>query len=320
MAVTFGCRLTAQAPLASPEALRTLARRAEDLGFDSVWVTDHIIIPGQVESSLPSPAGGASPFNPDQPFYEPLSVLNFLAGCTQRIRLGSGVLIVPYRHPVLTAKILATLDVLSGGRLIVGVGWREVGWREEEFKALGLNTYAERGTVTNEFIRLFKELWTKEDPEFQGKYYQLAGVGFQPKPVQKPHPPIWIAGDSEPALRRAAELGDGWMPNGLRPASLLEPTEIAGKIASLRALMLLAGRPEETVIISFTAPIAFPRRSTPSRGTLSGHPEEIAVDLRRYEDLGVRNFIIFFPADSISERLEAMEQFSREVIPLVRQE
>jgi probable F420-dependent oxidoreductase len=220
MAVTFGCVLspTIFGPTASPEALRKLTQQAEAVGFDAVWFADHIVIPRQVQSLYPYAADGASPFDPDQPFYEPLSVLNFLAGCTQRIRLGTHVLIIPYRHPVFTAKILATLDVLSGGRLMLGIG---VGWMEEEFQALGVSTYAERGAVTNEYLRLFKELWTKDRPHFQGKYCQVWDIGFYPKPVQKPHPPIWIGGHSTPALRRAATLGDGWMPIGLRPQPLL---------------------------------------------------------------------------------------------------
>jgi probable F420-dependent oxidoreductase len=222
-----------------------------------MWFADHIIIPRHVQSFYPYAADGASPFNPDQPFYEPLSVLNFLAGCTQRIRLGTHVLIIPYRNPVVTAKILATVDVLSGGRLILGAG---VGWMAEEFQALGVSTYAERGAVTNEYLRLFKALWTQEHPQFQGKYYQVSGVGFQPKPVQQPHPPIWVGGHSAPALRRAATLGDGWMPIGLRPQPLLEPAEMEGKIARLRALTRQAERPEDAVTIRSPRPSSLPGR------------------------------------------------------------
>ncbi len=220
MAVTFGCSLPTRGPMAGPEALRSLAQRAEDLGYDSVWVSDHIILPRQVGSFYPYAADGVATFRPDEPYYEPLAALNFLAGCTQRVRLGTHVLILPYRNPVLTAKMLATLDVLSGGRVILGAG---VGWMEEEFLALGLDTYHQRGAVTDEYIELYKELWTKDEPVFEGKYYQLSGSGFQPKPVQSPHPPIWIGGHTGPAIRRAAKYGDGWMPIGLRPPAILDP-------------------------------------------------------------------------------------------------
>lgn len=316
MAVTFGCSLPSRGPMASPEALRTLAQRAEDLGFDSVWVSDHIVVPRRIESFYPYSADGVPTFQPEQPYYEPLSVLNFLAGCTQRLRLGTHVLILPYRNPVLTAKVLATLDVLSGGRVILGAG---VGWMEEEFRALGLNSYAKRGAVTDEYIRLFKELWTKKEPEFQGEYYQISGAGFYPKPVQKPHPPIWIGGHTGPAIRRAAELGDGWMPIGLRPPAILEPEELAVKIARLRTLTRRAGRPEDAVAPCFSTDVAFERTSGPTRRMMSGRPEQIAADLRQYQDVGVQNFILNFRADSISGLKECMEQFSRQVMPLIPQ-
>jgi probable F420-dependent oxidoreductase len=298
-------------------ALRTLAQRAEAVGFDSLWVGDHIIIPRHVQSFYPYASDGASPFAPDQPYCEPLSVLHFLAGCTQRVRLGTDVLIIPYRHPVLTAKILATLDVLSEGRMILGAG---VGWMQEEFEALGLRTYTERGAVTNEYLRLFKELWTKDEPVFQGQYYQVSGIGFQPKPVQQPHPPIWIGGHTGPALRRAAELGDGWLPIGQSPPAILEPAELARKIARLRALTRQAGRPEEAVALGFSTPIAFERASGPSRQMMRGQPEEIAADLRQYQALGVQHFIFNFRLDSVAGVQETMERIAREVLPLIPQE
>jgi probable F420-dependent oxidoreductase len=317
MSVTFGCSLPSRGPMASPEALRSLAQRAEDLRFDSVWVSDHIILPREVNSFYPYSPDGVATFRPDQPYYEPISTLNFLAGCTHRIRLGTHVLILPYRNPVLTAKMLATLDVLSSGRVTLGVG---VGWMEEEFQALGLSTFAQRGAVTNEYIRMFKELWTQEEPEFRGEFYEVAGAGFLPKPVQQPHPPIWIGGHTEPALRRAAELGDGWMPIGLRPPAVLEPEELASKIARLRTLTRRAGRPEDSVTPCFSTDIVFERTTGPSRRMMSGRPEQIAADLHQYQDLGVANFILGFRVNSVAGQREAMEQFSREVVPLIPQE
>ena len=183
------CHFLAARPIGS------LGQRTEALGFHSLWLADHIVIPRQVRSPYPYAADRASPFDPDQPFYEPLSVLNFLAGCTEKVRLGMHVLIVPYRPAVYTAKILASIDALSGGRLIVGVG---TGWMEEEFKALGLSTFRQRGAVTNEYLQAYKELWTKDDPLFRGTYVQFSGVGFQPKPMQQPHPPIWVGGSQRP--------------------------------------------------------------------------------------------------------------------------
>ena len=314
MAVKFGVSLPSRGPMASPDGLKSLAQRAEDLNFDSVWVSDHVILPRKVDSFYPYAPDGVPTFLPDEDYYEPLAVLNFLAGCTQRVRLGTHVLILPYRNPVLTAKILATLDVLSEGRVILGAG---VGWMEEEFQALGLNTYLERGAVTDEYIELYKELWTKDEPVFHGKYYQLSGSGFQPKPVQKPHPPIWIGGHTGPAIRRAAKYGDGWFPIGLRPPAILEPEELAGKIDRLRALTARAGRPADAVEVVFSSNVTFDNNAEPSRRLVSGRPEQIAADLRLYQDVGVHSFIFDFPADSLDRLREAMERFSREVMPLI---
>jgi probable F420-dependent oxidoreductase len=303
--------------MASPENLWTLAQRAESLGFDSVWVSDHIILPRKVDSFYPYAADGVATFRPDEDYYDPLATLNFLAGCTQKIRLGTHVLILPYRNPVLTAKMLSTLDVLSGGRVILGAG---VGWMEEEFQALGLDTYAQRGAVTDEYIQLFKELWTKDNPEFHGEHYQLSESGFQPKPVQKPHPPIWIGGHTNPAIRRAAKYGDGWMPIGLRPPAILEPEELAEKIARLRRLTVRAGRPEDAVSLCFSTGVTFDNSPGATRRMMSGRAEQIAADLRQYQDLGVRNFILGFPGDSVAALDEAMEQFSKQVMPLIPQD
>ena len=317
MPTTFGTSMPSRGDMASPENLRTLAQRAESLGFDSVWVSDHIILPRKVDSFYPYAADGVATFRPDEDYYDPLATLNFLAGCTQKIRLGTHVLILPYRNPVLTAKMLSTLDVLSGGRVILGAG---VGWMEEEFQALGLDTYAQRGAVTDEYIQLFKELWTKDNPEFHGEHYQLSESGFKPKPVQKPHPPIWIGGHTNPAIRRAAKYGDGWMPIGLRPPAILEPEELAEKIARLRRLTVRAGRPEDAVSLCFSTGVTFDNSPGATRRMMSGRAEQIAADLRQYQDLGVRNFILGFPGDSVTALDEAMEQFSKQVMPLIPQD
>ena len=317
MPTTFGTSMPSRGDMASPENLRTLAQRAESLGFDSVWVSDHIILPRKVDSFYPYVADGVATFRPDEDYYDPLATLNFLAGCTQKIRLGTHVLILPYRNPVLTAKMLSTLDVLSGGRVILGAG---VGWMEEEFQALGLDTYAQRGAVTDEYIQLFKELWTKDNPEFHGEHYQLSESGFQPKPVQNPPPPIWIGGHTNPAIRRAAKYGDGWMPIGLRPPAILEPEELAEKIARLRRLTVRAGRPEDAVSLCFSTGVNFDNSPGATRRMMSGRAEQIAADLRQYQDLGVRNFILGFPGDSVAALDEAMEQFSKQVMPLIPQD
>ena len=314
MPVTFGCSMPSRGTMSSPDSLRSLAQRAEALAYDSIWVSDHIILPRQVASFYPYAENGVATFTPDQPYYEPIATLNFLAGCTQRVRLGTHVLIIPYRNPVTTAKQLSTLDVLSGGRVILGAG---VGWMEEEFQALGLDTFAQRGAVTDEYLQLYKELWTKEFPEFQGEHFQISGAGFEPKPVQKPHIPIWIGGHTGPAIRRAAQLADGWMPIGLRPPAILEPEEMAAKIARLRTLTVRAGRPEDAVDVTFSTSVAFDDSPTQARRMMTGRPEQIASDLRQYQDLGVKNFIIGFAGDEAAVLQDNMEKFSRQVMPLI---
>ena len=314
MPITYGCTLPSRGSLASPEILMSLAQRAEDLGFDSIWVSDHVILPREVESFYPYAADGVPTFTPAQPYYDPIATLNFLAGCTEKLRLGTHVLILPYRNPVVTAKMLATLDVLSGGRLTLGIG---VGWMEEEFKALGLDNFEQRGEVSNEYLQLFKELWTKDHPEFQGKHYQIEGPGFQPKPLQKPHPPIWVGGHTSPAIRRAAEFGDGWMPIGLRPPAILEPEELGDKISRLRDLTVKSGRPADAVALCFSTDVVFEESPPINRMMMRGLPEQVAADLRQYQDLGVNNFIISFPSDTAEGQRTAMERFSREVMPLI---
>ena len=314
MAVTFGTSLPSRGEMAGPEQLRNVAQRAEALGYDHVWVSDHIILPKKVDSFYPYAEDGVATFKPNEPYYEPLSALNFIAGCTQRVRLGTHVLIIPYRNPVLTAKILSALDVLSGGRVILGAG---VGWMEEEFQAMGLDTYKDRGAVTDEYLQVYKELWTKEDASFDGKYYQISDTGFEPKPVQKPHPPVWIGGHSGPAVRRAAKYGDGWMPIGLRPPAILEPEELAGKIARLRKLTVEAGRAEDAVALTFSTGVVFNDAAGSSRAWMQGNPDQIASDLRQYQDLGVSNFIVNFQGGTVPELQENMERFSREVITLI---
>ena len=233
---------------------------------------------------------------------------------TNRLRLLTSVMVLPHRSPVLTAKILATIDVLSGGRLDVGCG---VGWMKEEFEAIGAPDFSERGAVGSEYLRAFKELWTSNDPSFEGKYCDFSNISFLPKPLQRPHPPIWVGGHTGPAIRRAAKLGDGWMPIGLRPPAILEPEEMAAKIAQLRRATVGAGRPEDAVDITFSTGVRFDDSPLPSRQMLSGRPEQIAADLRQYRDLGVKNFILGFPGEDTSTLQQNMEKFSRQVMPLI---
>ena len=193
------------------------AQRAEALGFESLWCGDHILLPTTGTNQYPYTADGSFPRDARVSFLETLSVLCYVAAVTERIRLGSTVIILPYRNPIVQAKVFATLDVLSGGRAICGVG---VGWLEKEFQSLGV-PYAERGPMSDEFLRIFHTLWNDEHPEFHGRFYQFDGMQFQPKPVQNPLP-IWVGGHSRRAIRRTIAYGHAWHPTRQTPAYVLE--------------------------------------------------------------------------------------------------
>ncbi len=223
----FGVHLPQIGAAATGEGLRDFAQLFEGLRFDSVWASDHIVLPRRVTSPYPYGRGGAFSLPPDLPFIEALSALTFVAGCTERVALGTSVLVLPIRNPVLTAKQLASLDVLSGGRLIAGVG---AGWMEEEFAALDASFVA-RGRRLNEQLRLIRSLWTERDPVHDGEFYQVRDIGFAPKPLQQPHPPIWVGGHTPAALRRAARFGQAWHAIGLAPERLAGDHAIVCELA-----------------------------------------------------------------------------------------
>lgn len=307
----FGVCFTNRGPLATAENMGRLARAAEDLGFDSFFVTDHIVIPTTSTSRYPYSTDGRLDVEAAKHYLEPLALLCYLAGVTKRVRLGTSVLVLPYRNPVLAAKMIATIDYLSGGRVILGVG---VGWWEEEFRALGLAYFKERGAVTDEYIRLFRELWMKEDPAFHGRFYQIAGVKFEPKPVQRPGPPIWIGGHTRAAVRRAAALGDGWHPIGLRPTINLFPEELAREVRTLHDLARQAGRDPKAITLTFRAPLRFGSGREGGR-PFTGTPAEAIEDVRQYARAGVSH-VVFDPAGrTADEGIEVMARFAREVRP-----
>jgi probable F420-dependent oxidoreductase len=311
----FGCVFPNRGPMATPANLARFAEKAEALGYDTVWFSDHIVIPTEVKSFYPYNPAGQMPFNPSEPYWEPLTTMSYAAARTSRLRLGTSVLILPYRNPVLTAKMLATLDVLSNGRLTLGAG---VGWMEEEFKALGLDTYPRRGAYADECIRIFRELWTKDDPSFQGEFHQFADIRCEPRPVQPSGIPIWIGGHTPQAIRRAARLGDGWQPLVQRPPADLPPAEMREKIAQLRAVAQQAGRDPQRITLAMGSSIQFTDgAATGPRSLFTGTPAQIIEAMQRYQELGVQNFRCDFPSASFDGLLQAMERFATEVRPKV---
>ena len=216
---------------------------------------------------------------------------------------------------MLAAKMLSTIDVMSGGRLIVGVG---AGWLEEEFEALGAPAFAERGKVTDEYLQAFRELWTRPEPRFEGRFVKFADIAFAPKPVQKPHPPLWIGGESGPAMRRAAKLGDGWYPIGTNPQHPLDslPRMRAG-IERMRRMVAEAGRDPRQIAIGYRIQrfgANVPAKADDGeRRLFSGGPAEIAGDLRAFRDLGVTAVDMSFVGDTVDRTLADMKRFREEV-------
>jgi len=305
MSVRFSCRCPNADYLgfeASPEAIIASARTAEALGFDAVFVNDHIIVDGSSRSA------------PWTNTYDPLVALSFIAANTTRIGLGVSVLIMPYRNPIVSAKSLATIDRMSGGRLIAGIG---VGWNEAEFNALGA-PFHERGARTTEYLRIWQACWAPGTVSFAGKFFAFSDMYVSPKPLQQPSPPIWIGGASDAALRRAATFAAVWQPTPMPVVDLVD------RQAALRKACDRIGRqhPPETRMsfrVEFGPGAGNVRPSGAERPIGHGTPAEVAADLLRYrEAAGLNAFQInFHGCRNLDHLLDSMDRFMREVKPLV---
>jgi probable F420-dependent oxidoreductase len=284
---------------ASPEAIVMAAKKAEEVGFDAIFVNDHIIVGDDVRST------------PWTNVYDPFVAMSFIAAHTMRIGVGVSVLIMPYRNPIATAKALATLDRMSGGRLIAGIG---VGWNEAEFAALGV-PFHERGARTNEYLRLWQVCWAPGKVSFTGKFVSFADMHVSPKPLQRPHPPIWIGGASDAALHRAARFAAVWQPTPLPLAQLVE------RRAALRQACEAIGREPVATRMSFRVEFSTITGNVPPAGkerpTGHGTPAEVAGDLLRYrEAAGLEALQINFHGNrDLDQLLQSMECFMREVKP-----
>ena len=312
----FGFALPGRGPLASADSLVRIANKGEELGYDAVLMGDHILVPKKIDSIYPYTPTGEFPGEGAGDAMEMITLLAYVAGQTKKIRLVTSVLIVPYRPVLLAAKALATLDVLSGGRLVVGIG---VGWMEEEFNALDIPPFRERGAVTDEYIGAFKELWTSDAPHFQGNYVSFNDIHFLPKPVQKPHPPIWVGGESRPALRRTAELANGWYPIGSNPNFPMGgPEQLLAGMQRLAEYARRCGRDPAEIEIIYRAPKVELQAGASSSGDgrvpFIGNAEQIAGDIRKYEGLGVGSMVIDFGVDDLASVCGRMERFADQVV------
>jgi probable F420-dependent oxidoreductase len=311
----FGFYLPTRGPTATPAALATFAQTAESLGFHSVMIADHIAFPAKIDSPYPYTVGGSFPGHGDA--LEQLTLASFVAAKTEKLRLVTSVMVLPHRNPVVTAKMLATIDYLSEGRLTVGAG---VGWMREEFEALDAAPFDDRGAVSNEYIEIFKKLWTEQAPSHDGKFYQFQNLQCWPHPVQKPHPPIWIGGHSKPALRRTAKYGDGWHPVGGVDASPLLPDDFKAKMDELYRLTEGEGRDPTVLDISLKAPVYDSNAGTRADGErryFTGTDDQIAEDIHLYQGMGVGEMVFDFRGPDLETCLERMNSCANGVMKLV---
>ena len=315
--MNFGFSAPTRGPQATPDALAKLVSHGERLGFGIVSVSDHVVMPRTASSTYPYSAAGEGAVGAE--CMEQLTLHAYLAAVTDRLRLLTAVMVVPHRPPVLTAKVLATVDVLSGGRLIVGCG---AGWLREEFEAIGAPDFDRRGAVTSEYIRAFKELWTSDAPTFDGEFCSFSNLHFEPKPIQRPHPPIWTGGESPAALRRAGRLADKWFPIGTNPTyPVRTPSQLAESLSTVRRHAEDAGRDPSSVGVAYSSGMSAigepAQHPDGSRRAFTGDAEQIAEDIRGFEAEGVEDMTFRFDRATLDETLEAMQQFAEAVMARV---
>ncbi len=310
----YGFYLPTRGPLGNPDDITEIARAGEDFGYATIVFGDHIVFPVEFSSPYPYTVDGGFPGVGDA--LEQLTLMSFVAGITQTSRLVNSVMILPHRNPLASAKILATIDVLSKGRLTVGVG---VGWMREEFAALDAADFDKRGAVSNEYLEIFKKCWTQDPVSHDGEFYSFKELRCIPQPVQNPHPPIWIGGHSRAALRRVAKYGDGWHPVGATSASPLAPAEFQGHLDQLKMMCDGESRDFAALTISFKAPSYDPGRVPMGHDRLffTGEAAQIAEDIRTYQAMGVDEVIFDFRSPLLAKTIENMDQFMKEVAPLV---
>jgi probable F420-dependent oxidoreductase len=286
-------------PIDIPKILDTV-RRAEELEFDSIWVTDHILVPQTLEIIY------------RDHMLEPLALLSHVAAITRRVKIGTSVIILPYRNPIVVAKMLATIDQLSAGRLIFGAA---VGWMEPEFAALGA-PFDERGAFSDECLRLMKALWTQEKVSFEGHYFKFSAMQASPRPLQRPHPPIWVGGNSARARRRVAEYGDGWHATAMPLEDLKAGiTDVGEKwtrrertpepIFSMRIPCAIEGVSQDV--------LHYPARS--GRDRLAGSISAIVDRLGTYQELGIRHLALEMSTQSHETTYASLEAFATHIRP-----
>lgn len=316
----FGTIVPMIGATAGSDALDAVCDKAEEAGLDSLWVIDHIMLPHSIGAKYPYNLTGEWMLGTGQ-WWDAFSVLSYVAARTQTVELGTGVIVLPYRHPANTAKIVATIDQLSRGRVVFGLG---VGWMQDEFTNLGLDSFHHRGALVDEQIEVFKQLWTTDPASYEGRYYQIHEVSCTPQPFQKPHPPLLVGGNTDAALRRAAQSCDGWFSISVPPHELAErrkvmdaaALEIGKDPASLDIQMLhgirITDDPDERASLSDY-----------DRGqAIVGTVEQVVEELHEFADAGLTQIVGLarLPGrpNTVESTLESIEFTMTEIAPHLR--
>ena len=288
---------------ANPDTFIAMAARAEALELDSLWLSSHVVLPPQVKSGFALVPGRMHPPHWREGYWEPFTVLSFLAAHTTRITLGTSVTVLPMHNPFEVARHVAEVDQLSDGRFIFGIG---VGWFEEEFEVLGQN-FGNRGARADDAIRLMTKLWADDPVSYSGRFYSCENVSFAPKPVQRPHPPLWVAGASPAAFRRAARYGDAFHPVEVSPEEVIEMRK------ELDIQCEKFDRAPGSVEIGVKLPLTFQDR--PGEFPTQGTPRQIADGIKRYIEVGATHFTFDYVPEKVDVALDVMERFAQEVRP-----
>jgi len=294
----YGVSLPNNRGVASVRALTDLAAYAEASGYESVWVSEHLMHATYVAERLG-----------DRPYHEALTVLTAAAMTTSQVLLGTSVLVLPWHHPARLAKTLATLDVLSEGRVVCGIG---VGVTEDEYAALGV-PFKERGRIADEMLDAMKALWTQDVPAHRGAYYAFEGLRFEPKPFTKPHPPIWVGGNSAAALRRVARHGDGWHPLSR------SPNELHAMRSALADTLDAAGRTDDKAMpLAVRLTVEFMdepwARPVEERRTARGTVDELRALMAAYETAGVTHIIVDAASGDVGHVRALWDRFRTDVV------
>jgi probable F420-dependent oxidoreductase len=307
---SFGLDVGIYGALADPQTILQLARHAEEVGFESIWLADHVAFPVSIKSKYPYSATGDFPTRLSESLMEPVATMAVLVGATRRVRIGTAALIMPYRNPVLLARMLVTLDHFSGGRIVLGAG---VGWLEEEFNILDTHDFKRRGKVTDEYLDIFKAICAGGEVGYCGETYAFAPIFSSPGSLQRPHPPILVGGLSDAALRRVVRHGNGWL------AVTASPEMLAERLATLKRLTHEAGRRYEDLSLAYKMflNIGEAKRSRfDAREPGTGSIAEITDDIKRLFDLGLQKIIVRYRGSSATDLRSQIDRFVTEIVPI----